>query len=263
METPGPNREKITVIIPCQNEESNIAACLESVKWADEILVVDSFSNDATVEIARRYTDRILQHEYINYAAQNSWAIPQATHDWVLIVDSDERVNPPLRDEIIELLREGPQKEGYRMYRDNYLFNQLIKHTGWGGDCVLRLFRRDQARYVEKRVHAEIKMQDSGLLRGRLTHYSVSDMSSWVKKINRYSSWKAQDKSERGVRLPLLHLFFRPPMRFAKDFFLRRGFLDGWRGFLIASMSAFAELIMSAKLIQGKNFNQSEKRDSL
>lgn len=252
MDTPAHNRQKITVIIPCHNEESNIAACLESVQWADEILVVDSYSNDATLEIARRYTDRILQHEYINYAAQNTWAIPQASHEWVLIVDCDERVDSSLRDEILKLLRGKPQKEGYWMYRDNYLFDKLVKHSGWGRDRVLRLVRRDAARYAEKRVHAEIKIQDPGKLHGRLTHYSVTDISSWVNKINRYSSWKAQDKCERGVSRPFLHLLFRPPIRFAKDFILRRGFLDGWRGFLIASMSAFAELIMSAKLIQGK-----------
>jgi len=259
METDAPvhTRQNLSVIIPCHNEESNIGACLQSVEWADEILVVDSFSSDATLEIARRYTDRILQHEYVNYATQNTWAIPQARHEWVLVLDCDERVSSELRDEILNLLRDGPQKEGYLIYRDNYLFDKLIKHSGWGGDRVLRLFRRDLARYDDKRVHAPIKIQDPGVFRGRIIHYSVSDMSSWVNKINRYSSWKAQDKCERGVRLPLLHLVFRPPIRFTKDFILRRGFLDGWRGFLIASMSAFAELIMSAKLVQGESGNKS------
>jgi glycosyltransferase involved in cell wall biosynthesis len=235
---------------------ANLLGCLESVKWADEILVVDSFSNDASLEIARRYTDRILQHEYINSAAQKNWAIPKALHEWVLVVDCDERVTPSLRDEIRELLREGPQQDGYWIYRDNYLFERLIKHSGWGRDRVLRLFRRDLARYDEKRVHAEVEIQDPGVCHARLSHYSIADMRSWVNKINRYSSWKAEDKCERGVTLPLLHLLFRPPIRFIKDFIFRRGILDGWRGFLIASMAAFAELIMSAKLIQGKYYNK-------
>ena len=251
-ETPAHDRRKMTVIIPSYNEEFHIAACLQSVDWADEILVVDSFSTDATLEISRRFTDRILQHEYANSAAQKNWAIPQANHEWVLIVDCDERVTPSLRDEILELLQEEPQKEGYWIYRDNYLFGKRIKHSGWGGDRVLRLFRRDIARYDQKRVHAEVKIQDAGVLHNRLTHYSVSDMRHWVNKINRYSSWKAEDKCERGVNFPLLHLIFRPPIRFLKDFVFRLGFVDGWRGFLIASMSAFAELIVSAKLIQDK-----------
>ena len=260
-ETPDCDRQKITVVIPSYNEELNIAACLESVKWADEILVVDAFSDDGTVEIASRYTDRILQHEYVNYAAQNSWAIPKALHGWVLVVDCDERVPAELRDEIQELLKSEPPKKGYWMYRDNYLFNKQIKYSGWGGDRVLRLFRRDVARYAEKRVHAAIQIEDPGALNARLTHYSVSDIRSWVNKINRYSSWKAADKCERGVTYPLLHLFFRPPLRFVKDFILRRGFMDGWRGFLIASMSAFAELVMSAKLIQGKYYPAADDND--
>lgn len=243
-------RQKLTVLIPCYNEEKNIEACLQSVLWADEILVVDSFSTDRTLDIVRQYTDRILQHEYINSASQKNWAIPQAKHDWVLIVDSDERIPLALGDEIKEILRKGPDKDGYWIGRKNYLMGKRVKYSGWGRDRVLRLFRRDLGRYQEKRVHAEIKLKNNGLLMTHLEHHSISSMTSWVAKINRYSSWKAKDKFERGITAPVFHLLFRPPFRFFKDFVLRLGMLDGWRGFLIAAMSSFAELVMAAKITQ-------------
>jgi glycosyltransferase involved in cell wall biosynthesis len=243
-------RQKLTALIPCYNEEENIEACLQSVMWADEVLAVDSFSTDRTIDILRKYTGRILQHEYINSAAQKNWAIPQAKYEWVLIVDSDERVPPALRDEIQELLRRDPDKDGYWIHRSNQLMGKPVKYSGWGRDSVLRLFRRDLGRYRVKRVHAEIELESTGMLTARLEHHTVSSMASWIAKIDRYTTWKAQDKFEKGVSSPVLHLLLRPPCRFFKDFVLRLGILDGWRGFLIAAMSSLAELIMAAKLTQ-------------
>ncbi len=250
---------KLSVIIPCFNEEHNIEECLKSVSWADEILVIDSYSTDSTLDIARRYTDHIIQHEYINSAAQKNWAIPKALHDWVLIVDCDERVPSELKSEIVSLLTEYPLKDGYWIRRKNYLFGKEIKHSGWGRDSVLRFFRRDLGRYQEKRVHAEVELQNTEVLKGFLEHHSVSSLSHWVDKINRYTSWKAQDKHDRGLTAPVLHMILRPPMSFFKDFVLRLGILDGWRGFLIASMSAFADLVMTAKLVQ-YSFEKEQKR---
>ena len=151
--------EKISVIIPCCNEEDRIEACLHSVTWADEILVVDSFSTDKTLDIARRYTDRILQHEYKYSAAQKNWAIPQAAHEWILLLDSDERITPALEQEIKTLMQSGPKKDGYWIYRNNYLLGKRIAYSGWGRDSVLRFFRKSMARYDNKRVHAEIQLQ--------------------------------------------------------------------------------------------------------
>jgi glycosyltransferase involved in cell wall biosynthesis len=255
----NPCKQKLSVIIPCYNEESNIKGCLESVTWADEILVVDSFSTDTTLEIARKYTNRIIQHEYINSAAQKNWTIPQASHDWVLIVDSDERVTPDLRDEIIALLSQADLKDGYWIKRKNILFGKEIKHSGWGSDTVLRLFRKELGRYKEKRVHAEVELKNTGILDGYLEHFNMTSLSAWVNKINRYSSWKAEDKYEKGLKAPVLHMIVRPPIRFFKDYVLRLGMLDGWRGFLIAALSAFAELIMAAKVKLSSLDNQKDK----
>lgn len=249
----------LTVIVPCFNNAPVIEACLKSVSWADELLVVDAFSTDGTLEVARRYAHRVLQHEYVNYAAQNNWAIPQARHEWVLVLDSDERLTPALTAEIRTLLDRGPERNGYWIRRDNYLFGRRVRFSGWGGDKVLRLFRRDLARLREKRVHAGIELENTGALSGRIDHHSVADMRAWADKINRYSSWKAEDKFQRGARFAVAQLLLRPPARLAKDLVLRLGILDGWRGFLIAAMSAYAELIMVAKILEKVRLEKMRK----
>lgn len=244
------DRKKLSVIIPSFNEEKNIEECLKSVSWADEIFLVDSFSSDRTIEIARAYTDRIVQHEFINDSVQKNWAIPQASHDWILIVDCDERVPPELKNEILNLLRGGYLKDGYWIRRRNYLMGRHIRYSGWGKDSVLRLFKKEMGRYEEKSVHGEIMLQNTGILTSPFEHYTLSSMNEWVNKINQYSSYKSKDKFNAGMRFPVLHMILRPPVRFLKDLVFRKGILDGWRGFLIASMSAFAELVMSAKVVQ-------------
>ncbi len=242
-------RIPLTVLIPCFNEAANIRACLESVVWAEEILIVDSFSTDQTLEIAREYPVRILTHEYVNSATQKNWAIPQASHEWVLIVDSDERVSTGLREEICALLNEIPKYHGYWIRRLNFIFGRPVNHTGWGNDKVLRLFRRDAGRYQKKRVHAQIDLRNTGELTSCLLHYSINSISQWVEKINRYTTWKSEDKFEAGFRVPLLQCLIRPPLRFFKDYIIKRGFLDGYAGFIIASMSAMAEFLMSVKVL--------------
>ncbi|RQD56884.1 MAG: glycosyltransferase family 2 protein [Desulfonatronovibrio sp. MSAO_Bac4] len=247
----------ISVVIPCFNEEDNIGECLESVAWADEILVVDSFSTDRTLEIAGRYTNRIFQREYQSHADQLNWAIPQASHEWVLVVDSDERVPGSLAKEIRGLDLANNKVDGYWIRRSNHLFGKKIRFSGWGRDRVLRLFRRDIGRKEDKRVHAEFQVPKSGCLKGAILHYPIPNIETWVVKINRYTTWKAMDKVEKSSPRALLHLFFRPPIRFFKDSVLRLGILDGWRGILIAAMSAFAEMVMSAKMFE---FQQKNKR---
>jgi glycosyltransferase involved in cell wall biosynthesis len=248
------------VLIPCFNEEKNIDDCLKSVSWADEIFVVDSFSTDRTLEIARKYTDRIVQHEFINDAVQKNWAIPQAGHEWILVVDCDERVTTELKDEILNLLNSDQLKDGYWIFRKNYLMNKHVKYSSWGNDSVLRLFRRSKGRYEDKRVHGEIVLQNTGVLNSTFDHYTVPSMAEWVNKINRYTLYKAQDKYDQGgIRFPVLYMLVRPPLRFLKDYVLRMGVLDGWRGFLISAMGAFADLVMTAKLVE-ITFEKGRKR---
>ncbi len=161
----------ISALIPCYNSADVIGPCLESVAWADEIFICDSFSTDATLEICRRYTDRIVQHEYVNSAAQKNWAIPQARHEWVLIVDTDERVSPELRREIERALRPDTPYAGFKIPRLNHVFDRPIRHGGNYPDYQLRLFRRDRGRYQERRVHAHLALQGGcGVFSAPLLH---------------------------------------------------------------------------------------------
>jgi len=242
----------VTVLVPCFNEASHMEACLTSVaSWAGEILVVDSYSSDETVEIASRFTDRILQHEYVACAAQKNWAIPQARFEWVFVLDCDERCTDALHQSIREVVLGDAAYDGYWVSRLNHLFGKEIHYSGWGNDTVLRLFRRDVSRYEDKRVHTEIQLEHVGVLEGKLLHYTVSSIEQWSQKINRYSSLKAKDKLDKNTAMPVMHLLMRPFWRFFKDFILRRGIFDGWRGFLIAGMSSYAEMLMAAKLVEG------------
>jgi glycosyltransferase involved in cell wall biosynthesis len=238
----------LSVIIPCFNEEAVIADCLESVKFADEIMVVDSFSTDRTLEIARRYTSRVLQHEYINSAAQKNWAIPQARHPWVLIVDSDERVTPELAEEIQAIVRQ-PECDGYWIRRRNFFLGKEIRHGSWRTDRVLRLFRRDSARYQNKHVHAEIELPGRiGWCRGLLNHYSYRSLDDFQRKVTRYTTWGALNARDKGVRGSGWRIFGHTAGHFLKGYVLKRGFLDGTEGLVIALMDGYLAYLKYARL---------------
>jgi glycosyltransferase involved in cell wall biosynthesis len=198
--------EKLTAIIPTFNEEGNILECLESVGWADEVLVVDSFSTDSTVELCRSRGVKLVQHEYRNSAAQKNWILPQTRHRWVLIVDADERVTPPLREEITALLSGAPECDGYWVRRRNRFMGRQVRFCGWQRDKVLRLFDRDKGRYEEKRVHSEVELDGTvGFLKSPLMHDSYKDFSSYLRKLDKYTDWGAQDLMEKGRRASVLH----------------------------------------------------------
>lgn len=242
------DRPPLTVLIPTLNEEENIGECLESVKWADEILVVDSGSADRTREIAAEYTSRILAHEYVNSAAQKNWAIPQAAHPWVLIVDSDERVTPELRDEILDLLRRGPECAGYHIRRVNHFMGQPVRHV-WKNDKCLRLFLRDKGRYQDRQVHADIDLKGpAGWLKHPLLHHTCRSFEKYLLKHDRYTTWAARDRAKRTPQVRWHHLTVRPAFRFFKQYVFKRGFLDGRAGLIICGLSAFSVFMKYAKL---------------
>ncbi|MFH0779199.1 MAG: glycosyltransferase family 2 protein [Candidatus Eisenbacteria bacterium] len=245
----GRDREKLTVIVPTFNEEKNIADCLESVGWADEVLVVDSFSTDSTVSICKSHGARILQHEYVNSAAQKNWALPRAANRWVLIVDADERVSGELKEDVFSHLERGPELDGYWVRRRNVFMGRPVRFCGWQRDKVLRFFNREAGRYEEKRVHAEVELRGrGGFLRGHLFHDSYTDFSSYLRKLDRYTDWGAQDAAKRGVRFPVARLLFRPPARFFRMYLLQLGFLDGVRGLVICALAAMSVFVRYAKL---------------
>ena len=242
-------RALLSVLIPAGDEEANIGACLESVSFADEVLVVDSYSTDRTVEIARATGARILEHEYVNSAAQKNWALPQTAHRWVLIVDADERVTPELRDEIHTLLAREPPVAGYYIHRQNHFLGRPIRFCGWQRDKVLRLFDRDRVRYEEREVHAKVIAPGPvPTLRGMLTHFTFRSFSQYWKKMERYSDWGASELHRQGRRVTAVHVLLRPVFRFFKAYVLQQGFRDGMHGLVLCMLAAFTVFLKYAKL---------------
>lgn len=242
-------KEKLSVIIPTFNEAHNIASCLDSVLWADEVLVVDSFSTDSTVDICKNYGVKVLQHEYVNSASQKNWVLPRASNRWVLIVDADERVTDSLREEISDLLGRGCESEGYWIRRTNRFMGREIRHCGWERDRVLRFFDKTKGRYEEKHVHAEVVLRGKmGFLKACLLHDSYRDFSAYLTKLDRYSDWGAQDAARRGGSRVIARLLFRPPVRFVRMYIFQLGFLDGIQGFILCALAAVSVFMKYAKL---------------
>lgn len=234
----------LTVLIPCKNEARNIRACVESARLvADEILVADSGSTDRTMDIVRKIGGcRLIEREFIGYSDFKNWAIPQARHPWVLIVDADERVTPELAAEIHEILAVPPDDlDGYWIYRQNHFMGREIKHCGWDTDKVFRLLRRDKCRYRMCRVHEEIEVdpQRAGKLKHRLKHYTYWSYDQYFEKYVKYTRLGAQDMWDAGKRTSFLAMFSRPFLRFLQLYIIRRGFLDGLPGLQICMLQSF------------------------
>jgi len=232
----------VTAIVPTFNEEANISACLRCLTFADEILVVDSFSTDSTLELAREFNVRIIQREYNYSASQKNWAIPQARHEWILLCDADERVTDELSREVKSVLSGRTEHVGYSIPRANHFLNRRIRHCGWSPerDRNIRLFMRDKSRYEDKEVHADVICEGSvGRLNSPFLHYSFRTFEQYVAKMNRYTTWAARDLVTAGRKVSVLDLVLRPPLTFLKMFFLQAGFLDGTEGLVLCSASAF------------------------
>lgn len=244
---------KITAIIPTKNEEHNIEVALESVSFADEIMVIDSFSSDKTIELAKKYTDFILQREYDYPASQKNWAIPQASYEWVLLVDSDERITPELAQEIQSILRDGTDKSAFWIYRQNYFMGKAIKFSGWQNDRVIRLFKRDECKYEDKLVHEEIITKGKvGTLKKRMIHYTYKDLKSYLAKMDNYTTWSAKDNLNKINQVTYFHLFAKPLYRFFSHYVLRLGILDKKQGFIISVFSGYSVFLRFLKLMRLK-----------
>lgn len=243
----------LTVLIPCKNERANIRQCIESVRGlANEILIADSGSTDGTLEIVRQMGDcRIIEREYVHSANFKNWAIPQAKHPWVLILDADERVTEELAAEIRAVLDSPDDNvDGYSIARKNYFLGYHIAHCGWNMDDVLRLFRRDVGRYHERWVHAEIELPRSRVrrLERPFEHFTAWTSEQYWHKLNRYASWGALNLRDEGHRVSTIGMFFRAPLRFLQLYVLRLGFLDGIPGLHVCAYTAFYVFMKQARL---------------
>ncbi len=231
----------ITAIVVTYNEEKNIKDCLDGLKFAAEIIVVDSYSEDRTRRIARRAGAKVIKSG-VNYPEYNkNIGIDKAENKWVFIIDADERVTDVLSGEIKEKVKSG-RYDGYRLYRRNFFLSKEIKHCGWQKDSVVRLFKKDKGRYPDKRVHGELLLKGTeGRLKEKLNHYSYNTISDYFEKVNRYTLWAATDS--KGKKVIPAKLLFNPAFRFIKMYFLRLGFLDGLYGLVLSVTASFSVFI--------------------
>src|SRR5262245_47553953 len=205
-------RPALTAIVTTLNEEANIRECLASLGFADEILLVDSFSTDGTVAIARTFPKtKVVQREYFGSAAQKNWAMDQVTTPWLLIVDADERIPERLASEILSVIEREPREDQFFIRRENVFIDRVIRHSGWSTDKVVRLIRRGTARYPTRPVHADLSAEGpTPTLLAPMTHYTCRSLPHYMEKLHRYATWGAADAFRHGRRAGPFELFVRP-----------------------------------------------------
>jgi glycosyltransferase involved in cell wall biosynthesis len=244
------SRGRLSVVVVTLDEADRIRACLESVAWADELIVVDAESSDKTAAMARELTDHVFVRPWPGFAAQKNFGLEQAHGEWILSLDADEVVSPALRAEITAILEGEGTHVGYAVPRRNVYWGRWIRHGGLYPDWQVRLFRRGRGRFAERSVHESVTVDGSvGRLSGHLEHRSYRDVAEFLERADRYSTLAAGEwlATGRGCR-PFVDLVLRPVARFLGMYVGRAGFLDGWRGFLLAVLYGYYVLMRSAKV---------------
>lgn len=243
-------REKISVLLPTFNNAEIIRATLESVSWVDEILVVDSFSTDSTIDICREYGARVIQHEYIQSATQKNWAIPHCTHEWILQIDSDEVLGEGAREEIEAVLENPPAGlDGWRIPFKYYLLGQWVRVCGLYPEYEVRLFRRDSGRFEDKEIHAHVRVPgEVKTLRSHIRHFGMTSISKQLRNIDLYSRYQADELRKRGKKFRWTQVLVRPLAIFGYYYFWKLGFTAGYRGLVMASMNTTYDFWSHAKL---------------
>ena len=240
---------KLSVTIITKNEAADIGDALQSVTWADEIIVVDSESTDDTVAIAKRYTRRVVVRAWPGYIAQKNYAASLATHDWILSLDADERVPPGLAAELKTLLAEEPADAAFRVPRVTWHLGRWIRTTDWYPDFQFRLYDRRRAEWSGQYVHEGLTVQGTvGRLREELQHFAYRDISDHLETIDRYTTYAARQMYEDGRRAGLVQMALHPPLAFLRNYLLRGGIRDGGVGFVISALNSYYVLLKFAKL---------------
>lgn len=251
----------LSVIITTLNEAENIEGVIASVEGADEVLVIDSFSQDDTRLLAEENGATVFERKYEGPADQKNWAIPQARNEWILILDADERVTPTLWKEIQQILEQKDiLYDGFWISRQNHFMRQKVNYSGWQGDAVIRLIRRDVCRYNNKQVHEEIETDGIkiGKLSNKMDHYTFKNAEHFLDKMQRYGEWSARDHAAKTKSIGILQLFGKPFFRFIKHYFIQRGFLDGRVGFIISVIMAWGVFLRYLYMLELKNTDTSQ-----
>ena len=240
---------KLSVTIITRNEAAHIADAIQSVAWADEIVVVDSESSDETVPIARRYTNRVTVRAWPGYVAQKNYAASIASHDWILSLDADERVTPDLAQEIRTRLASAPDHAAYRMPRVTWHLGRWIRATDWYPDDQVRLYNRQTGEWTGRYVHEALTVRGTvGQLRGELQHFAFRDIADHLETIDRYTTYAAQQMHESGRRANAIQLACHPVLAFLRNYILRGGIREGLAGLIISALNSYYVFLKFAKL---------------
>jgi glycosyltransferase involved in cell wall biosynthesis len=247
----------LTLLVTCKDERVNVGPCIDSVcAIADEVLVADSGSTDGTLEYLRARGDcRVIEREYVTAGDFKNWAIPQARHKWVLVLDADERATPKLCAEIRDLLAGKPTQDGYLIRRANHLMGHPVRYGDWARDWVLRLFRRDVCHFDGPSDHGTVQVRTGkvGRLRHPMQHYTIWTWEQYLRKFDRYTRIQAEQWRAAGRPPSFLRMALQPPLRFFRDYVLHLGFLDGYKGLQLAWMSAYYTFMKQARLWEERN----------
>jgi glycosyltransferase involved in cell wall biosynthesis len=240
----------VTVIILIPNAGDRLPRCLESVSWADDIFcIVDPNTSDGSDDVARKYSDHVVEHEYVNKAAQCNWAIPRIETEWSFVLDADEWVSEELAQRIQAVIAAPNSDDGYRVKRLSYFFGKLIHHCGWHRDYNLRLFRTKKGRYLDKRVHSTVDVDGTvGRIDELMYHDTYRNFDEYFSTFQRFTAWGARDLFDKGRKAGLSDLILRPVTRFIKMYILRQGYRDGYHGAVLCMLGAFSVFMKYARL---------------
>ncbi len=252
-------RPALTAIVTTLNEESNVRECLESLAFADEILLIDSFSTDGTLAIVRSMPRvKVVQREYFGSAAQKNWAMDQVRTPWLLIVDADERIPEALAREILALLEAGLEADHFFIRRHNVFLGRLIRHSGWSTDKVVRLMRTGTARYPNRRVHADLAPDGpTPTLLTPMLHFTCRSLDQYLEKLHRYATWGAADAFRQGRRSGAREILLRPLWRFVRMYLVQAGFLDGRAGLVLCGLQAWSVFLKWSKVWEWRLFERN------
>ncbi len=250
----------VSIVLIVYNEEKNIERCLNSVKWADEIIVVDSNSTDRTIQICRKYTDKIFSRTFSNYSDQKNFAVSQTTGEWVLSIDADEELTNALTYEIKTVLQSNPRCDGYRIHRSSSIFGRTFRFSGTQHDKPIRLFRKGKGEFSQP-IHEFVSIRGPVCtLKADMNHHTYENISSYLSRLDQYTTREAEFLLAKGVRVSTFDWFARPVGMFLKRYIIHLGFRDGFEGFIFSFFSAVYVLVKYSKhreLLRGRKFRES------
>ena len=241
--------QTLGVVVITKDEEKNITRCLESIKWADEIIVVDSGSIDKTVEIAKNHGAKVIKRHWPGDGPQKYFGISQLTTCWCLVLDADEEASPELAMNIQNTLK-NPSNTCYKIHRYSFFLGKIMKHGDWGRDWIVRLFKRSEHEYTQDIAHSKVNVKKTQAtpLKGKLIHHTQENVHLSIKKYNDYSSLSAKMLAKKGQKGSLFKAIIRGHMAFLRSYLLRLGFLDGYRGYIVSRNIAFGAYLKYLKL---------------